>query len=49
MIFLQFAALFVIYAGALTVMVLVPLTVIAVLAAVCVRAIMIWVHAKARW
>ena len=40
MIFMQFAALFVIYAGYLTVMVLLPVAVAAVLGAACVRAIM---------
>lgn len=40
MIFMQFAALFVIYAGYLTVMVLLPVSVAAVLGAACVRAIM---------
>jgi hypothetical protein len=46
MIFLQFAALFVIYAGALAVMVLLPVTVVAVFGAVGVRAIMMWVHGR---
>lgn len=40
MIFMQFAALFVIYAGYLTVMVLLPVSVMAVLGVACVRAIM---------
>ena len=40
MIFMQFAALFVIYAGYLTVMVLLPVTIAAVLGVACVRAIM---------
>ncbi len=40
MIFTQFAALFVIYAGYLTVMVLLPVSVMAVLGLACVRAIM---------
>jgi hypothetical protein len=40
MIFLQFAALFVIDAGALTVMVLLPVTVVVVLGVACVRAMM---------
>jgi hypothetical protein len=40
MIFMQFAALFVIYAGYLTVMVLLPVTATAVLAVACVRAIL---------
>jgi hypothetical protein len=39
MIFMQFAALFVIYAGYLTVMVLLPLAVTAVLGVTCMRAI----------
>jgi hypothetical protein len=40
MIFMQFSALFVIYAGYLTVMVLLPVAVTAVLGVACVRAIM---------
>ena len=48
MIFLQFAALFVIYAGSLTVMVLLPVTVVAVLAVACARAVMIRVHGRGR-
>ena len=40
MIFMQFAAVFVIYAGYLTVMFLLPVAVTAVLGVACVRAIM---------
>ena len=40
MIFMQFAAVFVIYAGYLTVMVLLPVAVTAVLDVACVRAVM---------
>ena len=46
MIFLQFAAFFVIYTGALAVMVLLPVTVAVVLGVACVRAIMIRVHGR---
>jgi hypothetical protein len=48
MIFLEFAAYFVIYAGSLTVMVLLPVTVVVVLGAVCARAIMMRVHGRGR-
>lgn len=48
MIFLQFAALFVIYAGFLTVTVLLPATVMAVLGVACVRTTMMRVHSKRR-
>jgi hypothetical protein len=48
MIFLEFATLFVMYAGFLTLMVLLPLTVVAVLLATCARAAMMWVHGKSR-
>jgi len=40
MIFMQFAAVFVIYAGYLTVIVLLPVAVTAVLGVACVRAVM---------
>ena len=48
MIFLEFATLFVMYTGYLTVMVLLPLTVIAILFVTCARAAMVWVHGKSR-
>jgi len=48
MIFLQFAALFVIYAGALAVMVLLPITVVAALGAACVRTVRTRVHGRSR-
>lgn len=41
MIFMQFAALFVSYAGYLTVMVLLPVAVTAVLGVACARAFML--------
>lgn len=46
MIFLQFAALFVIYAGALAVMVLLPVTVVAVLGVVSVRTVMMRMYTR---
>jgi hypothetical protein len=48
MVFLQFSTLFVIDAGSLVVMVLLPAAVIAVLGMACVRALMMWVHGRIR-
>ena len=48
MVFLQFSTLFVIDAVSMVVMVLLPVTVVAVLGIACVRAVMMWVHGKSR-
>ena len=47
MVFLQFPTLFVIDAGSLVVMTLLPVTVITVLGIACARAVMMWCTARA--